>query len=84
MVFGIVANSISRDVSFSTLVEGINGNEVPDSFFGVDMMSVAGNDYAARFVVGEALPPDSVPDGGMTVAMLGMALGGLGLLRRKF
>jgi len=25
-----------------------------------------------------------VPDGGMTVAMLGLALGGLGLLRRKF
>ena len=34
--------------------------------------------YAARFVVGAA-----VPDGGMTVAMLSMALGGLGLLRRK-
>jgi len=73
-----------RELSSSILIDAETGNVASESDYGVDIMSVAGNDYAARFVVGEALPPDSVPDGGMTVAMLGVALGGLGLLRRKF
>lgn len=74
----------SRELSSANLLNIETGEVASESDYGVDIMPVDGNDYAARFVVGEALPPDSVPDGGMTVAMLSLALGGLGLLRRKF
>lgn len=41
------------------------------------------NDHMFVFTGVTTAPSNRVPDGGMTVAMLGMALGGLGLLRRK-
>jgi hypothetical protein len=38
---------------------------------------------AASSFAGLEIPPVSVPDGGLTIAMLGLALGCLGFVRRK-
>ncbi len=41
------------------------------------------NDHMFVFTGVTTAQSNPVPDGGMTFAVLGMALGGLGLLRRK-
>ena len=55
-----------------------------DDFEGVQLLALPGNDYGVQVVYGEPVPQNgSVPEGGGTAALLGLASGMVWWLRRQ-
>jgi hypothetical protein len=60
---------------------GLNEGLFADEFFGARLQPLAANPSSAKLA--GSRPPTTVPDGGSTVALVGLAIAGLGLVRRK-
>ena len=75
----------SSDPTLDTGAFAPNGSQYPVSVLRLWAHGDVGNEYAPNAMQDQLIltadPP--VPDGGMTVALLGMALTGLGVVSRK-
>jgi hypothetical protein len=78
----LTASTGSGGLGLGTLSAALASD--PNNIYNVEVLNVgdaaANYQYQAQLVIA----PSSVPDGGTTVMLMGIALGGLALLRRKF